>query len=285
MRNRYDLAAIARARGIRRRSIRFRPIITPRSFELAAAKLCAPAVREWRECIDQIVLPAYERALSSIRRDAATVTMDATTEVKAALDASQQRLTKIIASINPALRSWSVRVEAWQRQKFQAGMVAAVGADAFPYLSYADVAPEVDAALSRFSSLITKVSDQTRGRVEETVWRELLNQTGRDAIGAMLSEDLGIERRRTNLIAKDQTLKMASKLNQLRQQQAGIYKYIWVTAGDDRVRESHAANDGQIFAWNDPPANTGNPGEDINCRCTAQAYVDLMSEGDDDADN
>ncbi len=48
--------------------------------------------------------------------------------------------------------------------------------------------------------------------------------------------------------------------------------YIWRTAGDDKVRPSHAANDGKIIAWDNPPA-TGNPGEDFNCRCKAEAYV------------
>jgi len=29
--------------------------------------------------------------------------------------------------------------------------------------------------------------------------------------------------------------------------------YIWRTRGDDKVRSEHAANNGRIFAWNDPP--------------------------------
>ncbi|ODR99454.1 hypothetical protein AUC68_05670 [Methyloceanibacter methanicus] len=48
--------------------------------------------------------------------------------------------------------------------------------------------------------------------------------------------------------------------------------YIWRTRGDGRVRPSRAANDGKIFAWDDPPP-TGHPGEDYGCRCWAEAYV------------
>jgi SPP1 gp7 family putative phage head morphogenesis protein len=47
--------------------------------------------------------------------------------------------------------------------------------------------------------------------------------------------------------------------------------YIWRTSGDDKVRPSHAANEGRVFAWNNPP-DTGNPGEAPNCRCTAEPY-------------
>ena len=43
--------------------------------------------------------------------------------------------------------------------------------------------------------------------------------------------------------------------------------YIWRTRGDGRVRASHAANNGRIFSWDNPPP-MGHPGEDYNCRCT-----------------
>ncbi len=45
--------------------------------------------------------------------------------------------------------------------------------------------------------------------------------------------------------------------------------YIWHTREDNKVRPSHAANDGKIFAWDNPPA-TGNPGEEYGCRCWAE---------------
>ena len=47
--------------------------------------------------------------------------------------------------------------------------------------------------------------------------------------------------------------------------------YIWRTRGDRRVRGSHRVNEGQVFAWNDPPP-TGHPGEEPGCRCWAEPY-------------
>jgi hypothetical protein len=47
--------------------------------------------------------------------------------------------------------------------------------------------------------------------------------------------------------------------------------YIWHTQGDEKVRPSHAANDGKVFAWKNPP-ETGNPGEEYGCRCWAEPY-------------
>ena len=47
--------------------------------------------------------------------------------------------------------------------------------------------------------------------------------------------------------------------------------YVWRTARDERVRSAHAANQGRVFAWGDPP-ETGHPGEAPRCRCWAEPY-------------
>lgn len=88
-------------------------------------------------------------------------------------------------------------------------------------------------------------------------------------------QDVGnVTESRAKLIARDQTSKMNSSFNEVRQKSLGIDKYVWQTSGDERVREEHAENDGKTFSWNDPPA-TGHPGEDIQCRCVAIPVFDL----------
>lgn len=53
--------------------------------------------------------------------------------------------------------------------------------------------------------------------------------------------------------------------------------YVWRTRRDGKVRPSHAANDGRIFAWDDAP-DTGHPGEAPGCRCTAEPYQPKVDE-------
>ncbi|GHE91874.1 hypothetical protein GCM10016455_09780 [Aliiroseovarius zhejiangensis] len=53
--------------------------------------------------------------------------------------------------------------------------------------------------------------------------------------------------------------------------------YIWRTRRDGKVRSAHAEREGQIFSWGDPPEG-GHPGEDYNCRCTAEPYFPDISE-------
>ena len=53
--------------------------------------------------------------------------------------------------------------------------------------------------------------------------------------------------------------------------------YIWRTRRDGKVRPRHAEREGQIFAWDNPPPG-GHPGEDYNCRCTAEPYIPDVDE-------
>lgn len=71
-----------------------------------------------------------------------------------------------------------------------------------------------------------------------------------------------------DLIARDQLGKLTGQLNQFRQVENGVSRYVWSTSLDERVRPEHAEREGKIFSWDDPPED-GHPGEPINCRCVA----------------
>ena len=73
-------------------------------------------------------------------------------------------------------------------------------------------------------------------------------------------------------IARDQTSKTIGRLTHARQTDAGIERYVWLTAGDIRVRPSHESNNGTTFRWDTPP-ETGEPGFEIQCRCVGQGVI------------
>ena len=54
-------------------------------------------------------------------------------------------------------------------------------------------------------------------------------------------------------------------------------RYVWRTRGDSRVRPEHAANNGRVFYWSDPPP-TGHPGEAYGCRCRAEPCEEGQTE-------
>lgn len=93
-----------------------------------------------------------------------------------------------------------------------------------------------------------------------------------------IQERTGVAESRAKMLARDQTSKLNAQLSAARLGRAGISKYEWSTSRDERVRDSHAEKEGNIYEFADPPADTGNPGEDFNCRCVAIPVLDTLEE-------
>lgn len=118
-------------------------------------------------------------------------------------------------------------------------------------------------------SLITSIEDNLFSRVKETVLRGVRSGALTRDIQNEIQKAYNVSRSKAALIARDQTAKLNSDLTQYRHIEAGVNKYKWATSGDERVRTSHQEKDGKIFYWNDPPSDTGHPGQDFQCRCVA----------------
>lgn len=123
-------------------------------------------------------------------------------------------------------------------------------------------------------ALIKSIPDQHFERLQKHVVEAASKGVLGKNFSKIIEENYGVTQRRATLIARDQISKFNSSLTEARQQAVGVDKYEWSTSLDERVRDTHAANEGKIFFWNDPPSETGHPGNDINCRCVALPVFD-----------
>lgn len=130
-----------------------------------------------------------------------------------------------------------------------------------------------DIFLSENVDLITSISTDHFDQIEDIVREGFAKGTQTRTLRKMIEERFNVSRSRAALIARDQVSKLNGQITMDRQQKLGISKYVWSTSGDERVRDTHRANDGKVFAWNDPPA-TGHPGQDYQCRCVAEPIFD-----------
>lgn len=138
---------------------------------------------------------------------------------------------------------------------------------------------EGDAFVRRNVALVKSIPKTHFERLENTI-REGLNANMRVETLAKTLQDRFISSpgkvvgptAQARLIARDQVLKYNGQLTQLRHEEAGIEKYIWRTAGDERVRDSHARLEGTTQSWDDPP-EVGHPGDDYECRCYAEPIL------------
>ena len=98
----------------------------------------------------------------------------------------------------------------------------------------------------------------------------------------------GLTQKHCKLIARDQMGKLNGQITQGQMEEIGLDCYVWSTAFDDRVRDSHAVMEGLLCRWDDasvcsydggktwvdrPSAAVQlHPGQDIQCRCVGLAY-------------
>jgi SPP1 gp7 family putative phage head morphogenesis protein len=81
---------------------------------------------------------------------------------------------------------------------------------------------------------------------------------------------------RATLIARTEVAKANSAITQARAADVGATHYVWRTADDESVRESHAEMEGEVVAFDDPPeldGMVGHAGEFPNCRCYPEPII------------
>jgi SPP1 gp7 family putative phage head morphogenesis protein len=264
---RYDLAALARRRGVRRKAIVFRPIEPTQALAGLLAAIGEDLVREAETGIREALLPVYAPRPVLTQDDTASTVGDALATVATGL-------RRLALMIGPKVREWAVRVEEWHRPRFAAGVRAGTGADVVAFLTAPDAEDQVSAAAEWAASLITSLSEDLQKEVASLTWAAYAQQTPREELAKQLQERLGIAHNRARFIARDQTTKLAAALDRMRQQEAGMDRYRWRHSGKLHPRPEHVARDGKIFRWSDPPAG-GHPGTEPNCGCRAQAYLSL----------
>ena len=126
--------------------------------------------------------------------------------------------------------------------------------------------------------LIKSIRSQYLDKVQNAVMQAMVKGTLNKDLSTQIKALGQTTEKRAMFIARDQSSKLNAALTQARHEDVGVTKYMWSTSGDERVRDSHAEKDGQIFVYANPPADTGHPGHDVNCRCVAIAVFDEVQE-------
>lgn len=269
------------ARRDRRGTVTMRPIEVTQALERELYLIMREVVVHWRNGLRDELLPLYEREralLSAMTRDQGPDSLEA------GIAAIAEGARRLVINLDPRLQSWVTRIERWHRGRWVNGVRTTAGVDVDGLVRNLVADDEVRAFQRWASGLIRDLSDDLRRRVEAEVYQGFAQQTPRRKIGKVLSEALEITRKRAEFIAVDQSNKLSGKMDELRSREAGVDRYRWRTAGDERVRPTHRANEGKVFSWDKPPATTGHPRTEPRCRCTSQPYIELLEEVDPSRD-
>ena len=191
-------------------------------------------------------------------------------------------------------KRWIEVVVAHSRQEFRKSVSQAIGIDVAAVLDGDKVREAAEKAAHEASLLIKKIPEDYLDEVEKAAWahyRQEPQPEGRTFLEQI--QHIGsVSEKRATLIARDQTSKIHSAVNQARNEEAGVEAYIWRTAKDGRVvgnpsglypkvsnedvHGNHYKREGKKFRWDSPPKD-GHPGIAISCRCYAEPIIDMSN--------
>lgn len=187
-------------------------------------------------------------------------------------------------------QSFVSSVDKANKKATEAAISKALSVDFATIIDSPVVLADIEMALTENVSLIKSIASEHFSKVGQAVldnYRGVPMPEGGSLV-QRLKQIGGITDTRAKFIARDQTSKFNSALNEARQGANGIDEYIWRTSRDNRVvgtpggkypkgsrgHENHYKREGVKYKWSEPPED-GHPGEPYNCRCHAEAVINL----------
>lgn len=143
-----------------------------------------------------------------------------------------------------------------------------------------DAANPLDAFVHENVALIESLGDTPLEEIGMLVTRAFTNGMRAETLAKDIAERFNVADNRAMLIARDQIGKLNGQVSANQHKQMGIRKFTWRTVGDNRVRDEHEELEGNVYSYDDPPAE-GMPGSPIQCRCCDEpVFDDILDELD-----
>lgn len=227
-------------------------------------------IKEMSQRVAATLVPQLKRFESDYVADASFVIL-----IKNSIK-SVDALFKDVTPLATVMAEGMVNREAVHNTKtVERGIKSATGVDLERIIRTENLGTTLEAKVLENIDLIQSIPDQYFQKLNQIVFNNITQGTSANGIIKQIRDLTDSTMSRAKVIARDQTSKTNATISQTRQQDLGITKYIWQTSRDERVRATHRAHNGKEFEWSKPPADTGHPSNDIQCRCTARGVIDL----------
>ena len=205
-------------------------------------------------------------------------------------------------------KSWVDRVNQNNRKKLMANLREQLGIDVGTILNE-DMQKDLDIMMLESATYIKTIPTQLVGKVAERVLQHYKGQPFPEnrTLRQQIKEEFKVSDNRAKVLARDQTAKMNTSINAIRDKDIGIEMYIWRTSRDERVvgtpggkypkgtklHRNHYLMEGKWCRWDDPNVYStdqgktwkqraenmphNHPGNDIQCRCVAEGVIDIQA--------
>ena len=243
------------------------PINLEKKYDKILNKLVRKLFSEIRSNLIPDLSAIFKETKSSYKKTDSKRNDDSLDNLTAIIRFIKENMSIQIGHTIEEMSKIAIEVSDFNEKQFQKVNNSVFGVDLFidqPFLQ-----EQLDLFSRQNIQLINSIPEDTLDQITGEIERGLQEGKRFKDVSKEIQKRFNITKRRANLISRDQITKLNSSLTRLKQESAGITQYIWQTAGDERVRPTHRANNGKKFNWDKPPEKTGHPGTDINCRCVA----------------
>lgn len=179
-------------------------------------------------------------------------------------------------SIEDLARKFAAQTATHQRIQLGRQVKAALGVE--PLIHDRKLRTDSEQFIHENVALIKRIPESLHADVEVMVQRAVSSARPSPKLAEHIQARFGVSKRHARLIARDQLSKFHAKVNHRRQRELGVNKFIWRSVEDERVRETHQEFDGNTYHYDNPPENEDGesvlPGDDVQCRCSADPIFD-----------
>jgi len=250
----------------------------PRPIALAYFAELRPMLERLRRLVDARIFPALERwhAAATRHLDALELELRAdaySDEVEEMVDGMARDFFSEFPNeqLRRKARAVARRTSDFNREELGKQFAAALGVELRtlePWLG-----DKVDAFAARNVTLIKTLPEAYLSDVKTSVLGALgKGETVEDLAAKLRGHFDEADEKASNKairIARTEVGRLNGEMNEARQRELGVDRYVWRTVQDNRVREEHFEREGKSYSWKNPPAD-GHPGEAIMCRCFAE---------------
>ena len=216
----------------------------------------------------------YERQLVNIAEQVARITRNGGSP-----DEIERKLREYAEVIEPWARQSASNMMAgvnFKNVKAWRGMSEKMGRDMRELIEGPGIGAVIRNTIDKNVKEIKNLAIGSADKIAEIVQESLSSGSRSEDLAKRIANagEVSISRART--IARTEVGKAQSALTRERAASVGSTGYIWRTAGDGDVRDSHWNMEGTFVAWDKPPTldgMTGHAGEFPNDRCYAEPVV------------
>lgn len=159
------------------------------------------------------------------------------------------------------------------KDEFYKKVAAKTGISVTELIAKEGMKPTTNALMTETAQWIKTLRDDTFQKFTNNTLFGMSQGESLDTIVSQFDDVVAERKNHAKFLARNQVQNYNSITTKIRAQNLGITKAIWETAGDERVRPSHADREGREFDLAEGLYSSLDdlyllPGTDYNCRCT-----------------